>query len=45
MAELIDDEKQLEEYKQNKVSTYDYLPQGFFIYYYIYTFLSSLFYI
>ena len=33
MAELIDDEKQLEDYKQNKVSTYDYLPQVFFIYY------------
>jgi hypothetical protein len=28
MAEL-DDDKQLEEHKQNKVSTYDYLPQVF----------------
>jgi hypothetical protein len=26
----IDDDKQLEEHKQNKVSTYDYLPQGIF---------------
>jgi hypothetical protein len=36
MAEL-DDDKQLEEHKQNKVSTYDYLPQVFFSFI-IYTF-------
>ena len=29
MAEL-DDDKQLEEHKRNKVSTYDYLPLVFF---------------
>ena len=40
MAELIDDEKQLEDYKQNKVSTYDYLPQVFF--HLLFTFTLSI---